>query len=256
MDFSPIINEVFKTWWLIPIFLVLTIIKTPCFKGLFGETFVKLSAKICLPASTYHLVHNVTLPTPDGTTQIDHIIASPYGIFVVETKNIKGWIFGGEKQAQWTQKIFKNSFKFQNPLRQNYKHVKALETALNIAPELIHSVVVFAGESTFKTTMPANVTRGFGYIRYIKSFKTPVLSETEVQNALIRILDVRLAPSRETHRKHVQQLRKCADTTAERICPRCGEPLVLRTAKRGANAGNQFWGCSAYPKCKAMQSVT
>ncbi|WP_232209291.1 hypothetical protein ACN2MM_06290 [Alkalilimnicola ehrlichii MLHE-1] len=32
--------------------------------------------------------------------------------------------------------------------------------------------------------------------------------------------------------------------------------MVLRTAKRGANAGNQFWGCSGYPKCRAVQSVS
>ena len=127
MDYSPIVNEVLKLWWVIPIIFILGIFKTPWFKGLFGEALVKLSAKISLPASTYHPFHNVTLPTPDGTTQIDHIFVSPYGIFVVETKNMKGWIFGSEKQSQWTQKIFKQTFKFQNPLRQNYKHVKALE---------------------------------------------------------------------------------------------------------------------------------
>ena len=37
--------------------------------------------------------------------------------------------------------------------------------------------------------------------------------------------------------------------TTEKICPKCGKPLVLRTAKKGENAGNQFWGCSGFPKC-------
>ena len=36
-------------------------------------------------------------------------------------------------------------------------------------------------------------------------------------------------------------------------CPRCGEPMVKRTAKRGANAGHDFWGCSAYPRCRGTR---
>lgn len=256
MDFTPIINEVFKLWWIIPILLVIAVVKSPWFKGLLGEALVKFAARLRLPSETYHPIHNVTLPTPDGTTQIDHIFVSRFGIFVVETKNMKGWIFGGEDQAQWTQNIFKKSFKFQNPLRQNYKHVKALESALDVPPETIHSVVVFAGKNTFKSPMPANVTRGGGYVTYIKSFREPVLSESEVQRAVSQIQSGRLEPSRETHRQHVQLLKARGDSSVERKCPKCGSSMVLRTAKRGAGAGNQFWGCSAYPKCRVVQNVT
>lgn len=41
-------------------------------------------------------------------------------------------------------------------------------------------------------------------------------------------------------------------SNAEPGCPKCGSLMVRRTAKRGANAGNQFWGCSTYPKCHAV----
>lgn len=256
MGYFSIGNEAFRVmWWLIPAALAIAFIRSSWFKGMRGEARVKFAAKLRLPADTYHRIHNVTLPTPDGTTQIDHIFISRFGIFVVETKNMKGWIFGGENQAQWTQKIFKQSFRFQNPLRQNYKHVKALEAALNVPPEFIHSVVVFAGGSTFKSPMPVNVTRGGGYITYIKSFHQVVLSESEVQAAVSHIESGRLQPSRETHRKHVQQLKTRSDPTAERKCPKCGSSMVLRTARRGANAGNQFWGCSAYPRCRVVQNV-
>ncbi len=256
MDFSPIINQVFKLWWIIPILLVISVFKTPWFKGLIGEALVKFSAKLSLPAKIYHPIHNVTLPTPDGTTQIDHVFVSRFGIFVVETKNMQGWIFGNEKQAQWTQKIFNKSFKFQNPLRQNYKHVKALEAALDVRPEIIHSVVVFAGESTFKSPMPANVTSGTGYISYIKSFGELVLTESQIQVVVSQIQSGRLEPTRQTHRQHVQRLKTRADPTTGRRCPKCGSIMILRTAKRGANAGNKFWGCSAYPKCRVVQNVT
>lgn len=217
MDYSQIINDTLATfWWLIPVALVALLFKTAWFKGMVGEALVKLAARLRLPADTYHRIHDVTLPTPDGTTQIDHVFVSRFGIFVVETKNMKGWIYGGERQAQWTQKIFKKSFKFQNPLRQNYKHVKVLETALGVPADVIHSVVVFAGDSTFKSHMPANVTRAGGYISYIRSFREPVLSESEVQSVVAQIESDRLTPSRATNRDHVRQLNKRFDPTAKK----------------------------------------
>lgn len=257
MHYSSIVNEALRTlWWLVPAALVIGFFQSSWFKGMVGEALVKFAAKLRLPAETYHRIHNVTLPTPDGSTQIDHVFVSQFGIFVVETKNMRGWIFGGEDQAQWTQKIFKESFRFQNPLRQNYKHVKALEAALDLRPHVIHSVVVFVGEGTFKSPMPPNVTRGGDYITYIKSFRQRVLSESEVQAALSQIQSRRLEPSRKTHRQHVQRLKARSDPAAKRKCPRCGSRMVLRTAKRGTNAGSQFWGCTAYPKCRVMQNVT
>lgn len=256
MDYTPIITQLLKTlWWLIPIMLLLGFLRSPWFKGAFGEALVRFMAWLCLPAKIYHPLHNVTLPTVDGTTQIDHILVSCFGIFVIETKNMKGWIFGGERQRQWTQQIFKKTVKFQNPLHQNYKHIKALEDTLAAPPDIIHSIIVFVGDSTFKSPMPANVTHGGGYITYIKSFREPVLSEVQVQQAIAQIQSGRHTATWETHRQHVHQLKKRSDAKAERICPRCGQLLVLRTVKGGANAGRQFWGCSAYPKCRMTQHM-
>jgi restriction system protein len=200
MDFISLLNELFKFWWFILLLLILGIFKSPWFKGVFGESLVKFGAMVSLQAKTYKAIHNVTLPTLDGSTQIDHIIISPFGIFVVEAKNMKGWIFGGENQTQWTQQIFKHSYKFQNPLRQNYKHVKALQAVLDVPSSTIFSVVVFVGNSTFKTPMPPNVTYGGGYIRYIKSFNEPILSESEVQSVVAKIQSERLETSREINR--------------------------------------------------------
>src|SRR5690554_4348592 len=129
----PLINAM---TWLIPLMILGVVLRSPWFKGWFGEQLVRLFAHYQLDRQTYRRLHDVTLTTPDGTTQIDHVFVSPFGIFVVETKNMSGWIFGGEKQAQWTQQIYKRRFRFQNPLRQNYKHLKALEAALGVTPEL------------------------------------------------------------------------------------------------------------------------
>lgn len=61
----------------------------------------------------YVLLNDCTLPDDrGGTTQIDHILISPYGVFVIETKNYKGWIFGSAHQKKWTQQIYKKDLNF------------------------------------------------------------------------------------------------------------------------------------------------
>ncbi len=256
MDYAVILRPLISTaTWLIPTLLLIGLLKSPWGKGQIGELLVRLFAHWQLDRQTYRRLHNVTLNTPDGTTQIDHVFLSPYGLFVLETKNMSGWIFGSEKQAQWTQKLYKHTFKFQNPLRQNYKHLKALEATLGVSPEHLHSVITFVGGSTFKTEVPANVTQGIGFIRYIKSFQQPVFSESKVDAMLHALQTGRRAPSLATHREHVLNLKRRSDPNAERQCSRCGSALLIRTVKSGANAGQQFWGCSGFPKCRAMQSL-
>ncbi len=254
MDLTPLISEIYKIIiFVIFIALLIGIFKSPWGKGIFGEAMVRLLSKLMLNKNNYRPFHDVTLPTPDGSTQIDHVYISPYGIFVVETKNMKGWIFGDEKQSQWTQKIYKKNFKFQNPLRQNFKHVKALESALQIPADKIHSIVTFVGDSSFKTPMPPNVTYGAGFIRYIKSFKEKVLSEDQVRDLTARIESGRLQPGYSTRKKHVQRLKERSNPHAEKKCPKCGKLMVLRTVKSGPNAGDNFWGCSGFPGCRTTQ---
>ena len=249
---APLVNAF---WWLIPLALLGALLKSSRVKGIVGERLVRWALRLRLDRATYRAVHDLTLPTPDGTTQIDHVVVSPYGIFAIETKNMKGWIFGGARQAQWTQKIYRHTTRFQNPLLQNYKHVKALQALLDVHPETIHSVVTFVGASTFKTPMPENVTRGARFIGYIKSFRDPVFTEAAVEAILRRIADGRLKPGAATNRAHVRSLQTRADPAAERRCPKCGSTLVLRSVKKGPKAGDRFWGCSTYPRCRVMQPL-
>ncbi len=176
-------------------------------KGEKGEHIVNLQAKKFLNKNKYHLLKNVTLRTRDGTTQIDHIIISIYGVFVVETKNMKGWIFGNPKQRTWTQIIYRDRYKFQNPLHQNYKHVKTLKSLLRLDSLQLHSVVVFVGKCKFKTEMPENVTYMKDFIEYIESKQQPVLVGSEVKEIIKKIESERLEPSLETHREHVKNLK-------------------------------------------------
>ena len=209
MDFLLIITPVVSTlWYFIPIVIIIGIIKSPWFKGRVGECIVNFSIKWMLDKEKYHLIKNVTLPTEDGSTQIDHVIVSIYGIFVIETKNMKGWIFGNPYPEKWKQQIYKHSRLFYNPLKQNSKHVKALQALLGITDEQIFSIVAFVGTSTFKTKMEENVTQGIdGCVRYIKSKTRPVLSESDVSKIIRDIENVRLEPSFKTNREHVRHVK-------------------------------------------------
>lgn len=257
MDFAALTAPISSVlWYLVPLAILAALLKSPGFKGILGEGIVNLSARLFLRHPEYRLFHDVLLPTADGSTQIDHLIVSEYGVFVVETKNMKGWIFGRSEQREWTQQIFKQKYRFQNPLRQNYKHVQAVTAHLNLREDEVHSLVVFVGDSQFKTPMPANVTYGAGYIRFIRSKRRLVLSSTRVDAIAQEITRYRLPRSRATRRAHKAHVSgKRAQLAASRVCPRCGSPLVLRTSKKGANAGSQFWGCSSFPKCRYTQDL-
>jgi len=254
MDFTSTILQLFyKLWWLIPIVIVLEIIKSPWFKGVTGESLANLNIKLFLDENKYHLLKNVTLSTEDGTTQIDHIIVSEYGVFVVETKNMKGWIFGSSNQKYWTQQIYRYKNKFQNPLHQNYKHTKTIEHLLGLHSDQIFSVVVFIGESTFKTKMPENVTSGRGLIRFIKSKQKRVFSDVEVADIKHKIGVGKIAPSLKTSRRHIKHVKTIvAQKEKQKKCPKCGSEMVIREAKKGVNTGKKFWGCSTFPKCRGI----
>ncbi|MDE1244101.1 nuclease-related domain-containing protein [Vibrio aestuarianus] len=251
--FEAFLNVLAQVWYLVPLLLIVSVFKSRWLKGVFGEFLVnRLLSK--LPESDYTLIKDVTLPTSDGTTQVDHIVVSKYGIFVVETKNMKGWIFGSVRQKQWTQKIYRHSSKFQNPLHQNYKHIKALETLLGCSEEHLHSVIVFIGDSTFKTEMPPNVTYARGSIRYIQQFNEVVFSDKDYARLTESINQIKLKRGVITdlkHRKHVKEV--VASKVSSNECPRCGSEMVLRETKRGENIGKQFWGCSTFPKCRAVK---
>ena len=83
---STILEPLLNLWYLFPIIVIIVFFKTPIGKGIIEESLVNTSAKFTLDKHKYHTIKNVTLPTKDGTTQIDHIIVSEYGIFVIETK--------------------------------------------------------------------------------------------------------------------------------------------------------------------------
>lgn len=199
-----LLNLAKEKWWLIAIIVGIYILKAlfrnPVFKGWIGEKKAQVFALNKLDKEQYHTLNDIYLPRPDGkgTTQLDHVVISPFGIFVIETKNYDNWIFGGEKQRQWTQKIYKKSYKFQNPLHQNALHINALTGFLELDKDKFHNVVFFIGNSTFKTKMPSNVLNR-GLKSYIENFDDELLTSEQV----VTITEDLQAHDQGMNKKHV-----------------------------------------------------
>lgn len=204
----------------------------------------------------YHPFNNVILKTLDGTTQIDHILISPYGVFVIETKSFKGWIFGDAHQKRWTQSLFgpyRSSIKyqFQNPIHQNYKHVKAVQDFLGIDSKSIFNIVVFAGGGEFKTEMPENVMELYNLLPYVES-RTEKFFDDEKTKELTQKLSDYVEHASYNEESHVKNL---VQNMEHPICPKCGKQMVLRTARKGPGAGSEFWGCPNFPSCRVTKNV-
>lgn len=130
------------------------------FKGSLGEALVTQGTFRLLDPELYRGYSDLYVPRPDGDglTQVDHVVVSPFGIFVIETKNYTGWIHGSEHQAKWTQ-TFGSGGKcsFQNPIWQNRLHLRALAKLLNLPETKFRPVIFFMGGSAFKTELPGYV---------------------------------------------------------------------------------------------------
>lgn len=215
-------------------------------KGWLGEQKTQFKLWFSLSSKLYQRFHDVIIPSQHGTTQIDHILVSPFGLFVIETKNYTGWIYGSETQSNWTQVVYQSKYSFQNPLKQTYRHKKVLSKYLGVKDSHIKTVISFVGNVEFKTELPSNVLKS-GLGSFIKQFREVVLSESEILRICI-LLKKTKSEVNISNEEHIQSLkyRHSSDT----VCPNCGSQLVVRTIKEGDRKGSQFLGCKRYPRCK------
>jgi len=202
-----ILISLFVVFLLCISFSILLRVNSSKIKGMVAERVVNRKLNL-LSNCDYKCYKNLILPLDDGDlTEVDHLVVSRFGIFVIETKNYAGWIFGSEKQPFWTQKIYKKKSKFQNPLHQNYKHCLAVGTLFGLAKN-IESVVVFTERSEFKTKLPINVIKLRDLIRYIESFQTHKFGIEEVIE-FDELLKYNIAnTSRDDRKQHLNLVKK------------------------------------------------
>lgn len=174
----------------------MSLVRSPRFRGWFAEKSQPAVALERLNPELYHRIDGLEVPKPDGTgtTRVDHVVISRFGIFVIEAEEMAGCISGGEKEPFWTLTAGAKQSRFENPLWKNSGHVWALQEYLGLRVGAFHSVVFLSGECAFQTPVPADVlTRGL--CRFVEGFKLPVLSAEEVQCAVERLRELGYEPS-------------------------------------------------------------
>lgn len=176
-------------------------------KGALGEWALHRVLVKELPASYQHY-RNLVIPAEKGDfTEVDHLVLSPFGIFVIEVKNYRGWIFGAEKQPQWTVQHFRSKHQFMNPLHQNYKHTEAVKQLLGLSGQdgdSVHSIVAFSLRAEFKFQIPQNVMYTDLVGDYINRFYQPCFSDDQLRQFSAR-LNMAKAGKKVLRKLHMQQ---------------------------------------------------
>lgn len=278
-------------------------------KGKYGE---KLTARelnlVKLLGRKGKILRNVYLPKDNGeTSELDVIFITQKGIFIFESKNYSGWIFGDEKSKNWTMMLpNKQKSQFYNPILQNKTHLKWMKAYVGSEIPLF-SIVVFSERCELKKinieSKDIHVVkrdRTYATVRDIWDANPDVISENQINNLYAR-LETLTHVDKATKVAHVENIEKkykkpemvnksattdyktdyyieeIIDTdnydyeiddddyeyqvddirthSGTKKCPKCGGELVLRTAKKGTNAGSEFYGCSGFPKCRYIETL-
>jgi hypothetical protein len=225
-------------------------LNAPKIKGTIGESRVVRQLDK-LPNQEYKVLNEVLIRIGNGSSQIDHVIISIYGIFVIETKNYSGWIHGNENSEYWAQSIYKKKTKFRNPIKQNWAHIYALKEALSNFEQIkYHPIIVFAGSAKLK-----NINSKIPVIYHFQLYQTIMdnrrirnLSIEQVDNIVDKLKEVNIQ-DKKAKKEHVHQVHNHAFERKQKekslICPRCGGNLVIRDGPFG-----KFYGCLNYPNCR------
>jgi len=251
------VKAFFEFWIKYPIFLVLIIIiwslyfllkiNYACFRGKMGEFWIKEELKK-LPEDRYRIMNDIMIQD-NNTHQIDHIIFSNYGIFVIETKNYYGLIIGDYYKENWCKYTNKNKYYFKNPIYQNYGHIKALSKLLQIDESYFISVVCFSNQVKLKIKNKNNkdiVTQLDLLNNEIQKFQN--ITNLFNINHMVNIINNANITDKKIRKQHVNDIRnkiKKEETLVNDMkCPKCGNDLIEKKGRYG-----KFIGCSNYPKC-------
>lgn len=198
----------------------------------------------------YKVINNIMLKREDNTSsQIDHIVVSIYGIFVIETKNYSGVIKGSEYDYYWEQELFSKKESLRNPIKQNYSHIKALEENMKKYKYIpIIPIVVFTNNCSLDINVHSKVVHISKLLKTIKKNKEKCISKDKLDNVYKYIFNknVDLKYNRRRHIKYVNKnIKKAEKAMNKKRCPLCGGKLKIVEGENG-----RFYGCSNYPKCR------
>ena len=234
------------------------------------------------------VLHDLFIESPSGlTAQIDYLVITPYVNVILECKNLIGNIeinnkgdfirtfeYGGRK---YKEGIY-------SPITQNERHITVYKECRKDTKSFIgkiafdkwfdlynKSYVILANSKTIVNDRYApkaikeKVYKADQLIGLLKSLKSDSKSSKKEMIALgNRILEMNQENRKDYIEKYkalenevltVDKEANDKEETTDKVCPKCGSKLVLRTAKKGAHVGSKFYGCSGYPKCRYIENI-
>jgi len=197
--------------WLIVIFgiAVLLALFQSKIRGFIGEKKTSLSLRF-LNSREYKVINNLLFYIDGRTVQIDHVVVSRYGIFVIETKNYSGLIVGSSKDSHWIQFLGRRKYRFYNPVKQNNGHVKALRSFLSrLGFESVRllPIVVFVGDANLRIESDVPVITLDRLSSTIRSYQDEVMSES-TRDRIFQVLKSAGIKGYKAVREHVKYVRK------------------------------------------------
>ena len=190
-----------------------------------------------LPRKDYKVLNDLMLFSDNKTHQIDHVVISHYGIFVIEMKNYMGKEVGNEFKDKWTQYIGSKTNTFYNPVKQNYGHLRCISDVLDMSMNDLIPVVVFSNETEIMSECEYVINLK-DMIKYIRSFKAK--KDIDIEKIYDKLVSLNITDSRRS--KHVSSIKsnikKDNKKVEEGLCPKCGSKLIDK---------NKYYACS---KCK------
>lgn len=182
--------------------------------GKCGEWVTELILNSGAVTGHYKTLHNLYIPYRDNTAEIDLVLIHTKGIYVIESKNYSGWIFGDESNNYWTQcMVNKQRYKFYNPIKQNRTHVNAISNYLKIDKKAFISIILFSGRCELKK-VPADTTEYIITQRDILPFKLRYdlnsrndIFTTEQVDEIAKRLQTLTGVSEQVRRDHVDNIK-------------------------------------------------
>ncbi|MCQ2794414.1 MAG: NERD domain-containing protein [Bacilli bacterium] len=178
-------------------------------RGKRGERYVSRILDEYLKTHDGYVINDVIIANLNGkTSQIDHILFTPYAIFVIETKNYSGYIYGSLDQQYWTQVLNpQTKNRLFNPIKQNKTHCSRIGGILNQRYSII-SCVVFAQNNIENIRGCENyVHNASDLLSYLERYKRVVFTNKRLEEMYNKINEYKIHPIC-TEKEHVDRIRR------------------------------------------------
>ena len=206
---NSLIIEIFKKnplFWIVIIAGILCCLFYKEIVGKAGEYWTKKELKKL--GKEYLIINDLMIRTEDKKThQIDHVVISKYGIFVIETKQYDGYITGNDYDKKWCMKAGKIKLYINNPVHQNYGHIKALQEVLKLNEKNFISIVCMSGNAKLKIKSN-KVVKVNDIIDKIKSYQNILIDNCEEIYNELRNINITDRKQRNKHNREIKNTKR------------------------------------------------